>query len=299
MDRMTARQLFDSVGERLALRWVTGLRGENRLIETGGHLARRPSLVGYLNIIYPNKVQIIGTEELNYLDSLDSRQRWETVEKIVAYKPTALLVTKDQTIPGDLRKATEESDTPLWQSPKRGHELLTYLQYQLARTLAQQVTLHGVLMEVYSIGVLITGESGTGKSELALELITRGHRLVADDAPEFTLIAPDVIDGSCPEMLRDLLEVRGLGVLNIRDMFGQTAVKPSKYLRLIVHLKPQKLDAPGDPMTRLTGRRVVVTGGASPRTLLTHIPARRAVAVLLPIPDSRFPIPDFSTAWTA
>jgi len=162
-------------------------------------------------------------------------------------------VTKDQTIPADLRQAAEESQTPLWISPKRGHELLTYLQYHLARSLARQVTLHGVLMEVYSIGVLNTGESGTGKSELALELITRGHRLVADDAPEFTLIAPDVIDGNCPEMLRDLLEVRGLGVLNVREMFGQTAVKPSKYLRLIVHLKPQKLDAPGDGMARLTG----------------------------------------------
>ena len=254
MDRLTARQLFDAVSERLSLRWVAGLRGENRAIETGGNYERRPSLVGYLNIIYPNKVQIIGTEELNYLDGLDSRQRWETVEKIVAYQPTALLVSKDQAIPADLREAAEESNTPLWSSPKRGHELLTYLQYQLARTLARQVTLHGVLMEVYSIGVLITGESGTGKSELALELLTRGHRLVADDAPEFTLIAPDVVDGTCPEMLRDLLEVRGLGVLNVREMFGHTAVKPSKYLRLIVHLKPQKLDAPAsDAMTRLTG----------------------------------------------
>jgi HPr kinase/phosphorylase len=254
MDRLTARQLFDAVSERLALRWIDGLRGENRAIETGDSVERRPSLVGYLNIIYPNKVQIVGSEELKYLDGLDSRQRWETVEKIVAYKPTALLVTKDQPVPADLRQAAEESNTPLWTSPKRGHELLTYLQYQLARTLARQVTLHGVLMEVYSIGVLITGESGTGKSELALELLTRGHRLVADDAPEFTLIAPDVIDGTCPEMLRDLLEVRGLGVLNVREMFGHTAVKPSKYLRLIVHLKPQKLVAPdGDAMVRLTG----------------------------------------------
>lgn len=253
MDRVTAREIFDAVSERLALRWVSGMRGENRVIEPVGAQTRRPSLVGYLNIIYPNKVQIIGTEELNYLDGLDSRQRWETIERVMNYKPIALIVTKDQAVPADLREAADESQTPLWASPKRGHELLTYLQYHLARALARQITLHGVFMEVNSIGVLITGESGTGKSELALELITRGHRLVADDAPEFTQIAPDVIDGTCPEMLRDLLEVRGLGILNVREMFGHTAVKQSKYLRLIVHLQPQRFDVPSDSMIRLTG----------------------------------------------
>jgi HPr kinase/phosphorylase len=253
VDRVTAREIFDAVSERLALRWVSGMRGENRVIEPVGAQTRRPSLVGYLNIIYPNKVQIIGTEELSYLDGLDSRQRWETIERVMNYKPIALIVTKDQAVPTDLREAADESNTPLWASPKRGHELLTYLQYHLARALARQITLHGVFMEVNSIGVLITGESGTGKSELALELITRGHRLVADDAPEFTQIAPDVIDGTCPEMLRDLLEVRGLGILNVREMFGHTAVKQSKYLRLIVHLQPQRFDVPGDSMIRLTG----------------------------------------------
>ncbi len=253
MDRLTSRQLYDAVGERMQLRWVAGLRGEARAIEPGDKQSRRPSQIGYLNIIYPNKVQIIGTEELEYLDGLDSRQRWETIEKIMAYRSIALIVTKDQPIPGDLRDAAEESNTPLWASPKRGHELLTFLQYHLARGLARQITLHGVLMEVNSIGVLITGESGTGKSELALELITRGHRLVADDAPEFTLIAPDVIDGTCPEMLRDLLEVRGLGVLNVREMFGHTAVKPSKYLRLIVHLQPMAQNGDDDAMKRLYG----------------------------------------------
>jgi HPr kinase/phosphorylase len=253
VDRLTARQLFDSVHERMALRWSAGMRGESRVLEPGAKQSRRPSLIGYLNVIYPNKIQIIGTEELNFLDGLDSRQRWEAINKIAAYQPAALIVTKDQSIPADLREVAEETDTPLWQSAKRGHELLTYLQYHLARTLAPRITLHGVFLEVFSIGVLITGESGSGKSELALELISRGHRLVADDATEFTLIAPDVVDGACPELLQDLLEVRGLGVLNVREMFGHTAVKPSKYLRLVVHLKPLRDGEDTDAMTRLTG----------------------------------------------
>ena len=252
MNRLNAHELFESVRERLALRWVAGQSGGERVLQVGGAGPRRPSEVGYLNIIYPNKLQIIGGEELNYLDGLDSRQRWETVQKIVAQQPIALIITKDQAVPTDLREAAEETNTPLWVSARRGHDLLTFLQYKLARALAPQVTLHGVFMEVYSIGVLLTGTPGSGKSELALDLISRGHRLVADDAPEFTLIAPDVIDGACPEILRDLLEVRGLGVLNVREMFGHTAVKRTKYLRLIVHLRPAD-DDPEDAMVRLTG----------------------------------------------
>ena len=250
---ITARELFDQQKDKLALRWLAGQKGEKRVLESGDTVSRRPSLAGYLNAVYPNKVQILGTEELTWLDSLDSRQRWETIEKIVQAKPLALVISKSQSCPEDLREAANENDTPLWGSPKRGHELLNHLSYHLARTLAPRVTLHGVFMEIYSIGVLITGDAGSGKSELALELITRGHRLVADDAPEFTQIAPDVLDGTCPEMLQDLLEVRGLGVLNIREMFGDTTVKGNKYLRLIIHLtKPMDEPLPGG-IERLTG----------------------------------------------
>ena len=251
-DRLHASELFQELGERLELRWLAGQKGGERLIERGEHLSRRPSLAGYLNVIHPNKVQIIGSAELAWLDGLDARQRWEVLQKIMDSRPLAMVITQNQTCPSDLRDASEESDTPLWVSPRRGYELLNLLQYHVARSLAPRLTLHGVFMEIYSIGVLITGDSGAGKSELAIELVSRGHRLVADDAPEFTQIAPDVLDGTCPELLQDLLEVRGLGVMNIRQMFGDTAVKRNKYLRLIVHLVRAPDPSP-EAMARITG----------------------------------------------
>jgi len=278
----TARELFDQISDRLKLRWVGGHKGDSRILEAGENLARRPSLVGYLNIIYPNKVQIVGIDEVKYLDELDSRQRWETIAKIIRKAPTSIIVTRDQTVPSDLREACEESNTPLWVSGKRGHEVLTFVQYHLSRALANSTSMHGVFMEVYSIGVLITGDAGSGKSELALELITRGHRLVADDAPEFTLIAPDVIDGTCPEMLQDLLEVRGLGILNVRQMFGETSVKKNKYLRLIVHLGRMEDVHADDGMARITGvtSTQTVMDVEVPRIIIPVAPGRN-LAVLV------------------
>ena len=253
-NRISARELFDQLHERLALRWVTsGQRGGERTLERGEQQTRRPSLAGYLNVIHPNKVQIVGSAELAWLDTLDARQRWETLERIIGLAPMALVISQNQVCPPDLRSIAEESNTAVWVSGRRGYELLNLLQYHMALALAPQVSLHGVFMEIFSIGVLLTGESGVGKSELALELISRGHRLVADDAPEFTQIAPDVLDGTCPEMLQDMLEVRGLGVMNIRQMFGDTAVKRNKYLRLIVQLVRAPEAASADAMTRLTG----------------------------------------------
>jgi HPr kinase/phosphorylase len=132
-------------------------------------------------------------------------------------------------------------------------ELVNYLQYFIARSLANSTSLHGVFMEVFTIGVQISGNPGCGKSELALELITRGHRLIADDAPAFTQISPEIIDGTCPAALQDCLEVRGLGVLNVRQMFGDAAIKLNKFLRLIIHLRVPGGAEKTTPTDRLAG----------------------------------------------
>ena len=118
--RITAQELFDRHREKLALRWLAGQRGGARVLESVDTVARRPSLCGYLNIIYPNKVQILGTEELSWLDGLDSRARWDVLEKMMDVRPLALVVSKDQRVPEDMRIMAEETDTPVWASPRRG-----------------------------------------------------------------------------------------------------------------------------------------------------------------------------------
>jgi len=125
---------------------------------------------------------------------------------------------------------------PLFSTPLPAAQVIDYLRVYLSKKLAQQITMHGVFMDVLGVGVLITGESGLGKSELGLELISRSHGLVADDAVEFARIAPNMIEGRCPSLLQNLLEVRGLGLLDIKAIFGETAVRRKMRLKLIVHL---------------------------------------------------------------
>lgn len=234
---LSAGGLFKSSQKRFNLKWRAGKKGSRRQISADDLHFARPSSVGFLNLIHPNNIQVVGPEELRYLDKLEARAHWETMAQIIDQEPMAILVSDGLTPPDDLIEGAEESHTPLWTSSAPGFELVGFLQHEIGRILAQRCTLHGVFMEVSSIGVLITGDAGSGKSELALELITRGHRLIADDAPDMTLIAPDIIDGTCPPVLQDCLEVRGLGVLNLRALYGDDSVKHNKYLRLIIHLQ--------------------------------------------------------------
>ncbi len=280
MESLTVSALLEQFADRFELSWMCGRQGAQVRRLSLASSQTRPSLVGYLNLIHPNRIQILGREELEWLDQLDARQRWATVAEIIAAQPAALIVASGADPGRDLEEQARESAVPLLVSPRPGWELVSTLDYEIHRMLARRTVQHGVFMEIFTLGVLITGDAGAGKSELALELITRGHRLIADDSPEFTQLAPDTIDGRCPEMLRDCLEVRGLGVLNVRRMFGDAAVKSNKYLRLIVHLQqPETRLDPG--LDRLSGRTdsARVLDLDIPRVLLPVLPGRNMAVI--------------------
>lgn len=233
---VTASVLFETHKHRLLLQWLAGHKGKDRLLRPDESQNTRISLIGHLNAIHPNQIQVLGRWELEHLASLGKNSHSDLIKLIFANEPAAIIVTDGQSVPAELLASAEKNNTPVFSSPVNSQKLINRIQYDLNSRLAESAILHGVFMEVHGLGVLLTGESGIGKSELALDLINRGHRLIADDAPEFSRVGPDTVRGSCPEILRDFLEVRGLGILNIREMFGDSAITPAKNLRLIVKL---------------------------------------------------------------
>jgi HPr kinase/phosphorylase len=234
-DTATVSDLYERYAQRLALSWLAGQQGQQRSLACNEQ-TRGKSLVGHLNIIHPNRLQIIGNLEFDYLNGLAEAVRLELFHQLCGEQPAAIIVAEGLQPPEALVAEAAASETPLLHSAHSSQKLIGLLRHYLGSELAEKTVIHGVFMEVHGMGVLLSGESGVGKSELALELITRGHRLVADDAPEFSRIGPDTVRGRCPPLLRDFLEVRGLGLLDIRHMYGDSAIKPSKDLRLIVHL---------------------------------------------------------------
>lgn len=280
-EAFTIGYLVEALSQRMDLKWIAGERGATREVRPTAEGDTHQNLVGPLNFIHPNRVQLIGKAELGYLDGLGRNARQESISRLFVTHPVAIVLAAGTRAPTDLAEAADSHDTPLLATSAPDHKALENLQYFLWRSLAERATLHGVLLEVLGIGVLLTGDPAVGKSELALELISRGHRLVADDAPELMRVAPDIINGACPPMLQDFLEVRGLGLLNIRALFGESAIKRSKYLRLIIHLKSSD-EAEAVVMDRLTGSTssLQVLGLDIPRVTIPVAPGRN-MAILV------------------
>jgi HPr kinase/phosphorylase len=236
MSQINIRKLFEDKRERLSLTWVAGADGADRILDSEAVNASNQGLIGHMNLVHPNWVQVLSNTELEYLHSLSSIDLVVALAKLERAKPTCLIVAGDTEIPKDLIDYANRTETPLFRSPQGSVHLMWMVRHYMVKALAESTTRHGVFLDVLGVGVMITGESGVGKSELALELITRGNGLVADDIVELYRISPEALEGRCPDLLRDFLEVRGLGVLNIRTMFGETAVRRRKSLKLIVHL---------------------------------------------------------------
>lgn len=236
MAQVNIRQLFEDKREKLSLDWVAGEGGADRILDSELVNATNKGLIGHLNLIHPNWIQVFSSIELDYLKALPPPAFGEALVQLEHGSAVCLIVAGAGDIPQALTDYANRTHTPLFRSPMPSVQMMWLVRHYITRALEESTTRHGVLLDVLGVGVLITGDSGLGKSELGLELITRGNGLVADDIIDLYRISPETLEGRCPELLRDFLEVRGLGVLNIRTMFGETAVRRKKSLKLIVHL---------------------------------------------------------------
>lgn len=195
------------------------------------------ALAGFRHYLHPGRVQIIGQSEISYLNELSSDARREAITHLELDRISCALVTKDLGVPPELAEAFDHARLPLLQTPLVSSEAITHVTLFLNRELAPCEVRHGVLLDLYGIGVLIEGRSGIGKSECALDLIVRGHRLVADDQVEVRRVSSDTLAGSAPELLREIIEIRGLGILNVREVYGVSAISESKNIELSIKLE--------------------------------------------------------------
>ena len=235
---VSADALFEDHRGKLKWQWIAGLgASERRFDEVAVRAARSGAdLVGYLNYIHPYRVQILGEREVAYLTRGSEEDCVRRISRIVTLEPPVLVLADGQTAPEALLRVCERAQIPMFTTPESSAFVIDVLRAYLSKHFADRTTMHGVFMDILGLGVLITGESGLGKSELGLELISRGNGLVADDAVDLFRINQTTIEARCPELLQNLLEVRGIGLLDIRGIFGETAVRRKMRLKLIVHL---------------------------------------------------------------
>lgn len=270
--QLSVGQAFDSLHDELELRWVAGLAASSKLLTRSQAPGKRPRLIGPLNFNSPNRIQLLGAAEVR-LFSEKSVLNAERFEYSLNDTCNMLVVSDDLDAPECLYQLAEQQQIALMISELPYSQLQNRMRHLFTHMLAEREIIHGVMMDVHGTGVLITGDASVGKSELALELISRGHILVADDAPEFTRIAHGTLECQCPALLRDFLEVRGLGVLNIALMYGDAHTRDRKILRFIVHLQPVSGEDFDKNLASIAGDRIGEPSGTR-EVLGVNVPQR-------------------------
>ena len=283
LSHVSVETLFRDLAEQLGLQWVAGRTGGDRTLSSETIQKPTLALIGHLNFVHPNRVQVLGCAEMDYLRGLSASSLREAIDHLFSNELAAIVISNGEAVPPVLRETAERTGTPLFSSTLASPILMSYLGHYLTQSLAEMTSQHGVFLEVLGMGVLIKGDAGVGKSELALELVTRGHRLVADDVVELKHVAPETLEGNCPALIRDFLEVRGLGILNIRFLFGETAVKLQKNLRLIVELvHPEEIGEVGLNRLDMVASTENILGVAIPKVRIP-VAAGRNLAVLVEV----------------
>lgn len=234
MKIVTTRDLI----EKLDLEIISGEKGLDREITTGELSRPALQLAGYFTHYTPQRVQILGTSELSFFKLLTDTEKSSRMGMLCTRITPCIIVSRGLDIPNELIEASNKYDTPVLRSNSETTKLMGYITYHLQNMFAPTTSVHGVFIEVYGIGILLTGESGIGKSEIALELIKRGHRLIADDRVDIRELQKDYLIGTCESpLIKHLLEIRGLGIINVMTLFGTGAVRNEKRLQLNIHLE--------------------------------------------------------------
>ena len=232
---LTVRSLLDeSSGLKLVL--LAGESGLGRRLTI--HRIQKPglALAGYVRQVHPERVQVLGATEISYLGTLSDEDARRSVEAFIRLNPACVVVTKGLEVPRLLLDVADRNGVPVLRTPLVSSAAIDAIQKHLELQLAPTASIHAVLMDVFGVGILLLGKSGIGKSEAALDLIMRGHRLVADDLVEVRRTSGDVLVGWASELIKHHMEVRGLGIINIKDMFGVAAVRDEKKIELVLEL---------------------------------------------------------------
>lgn len=235
--KITVKELLEEEGAELQLSLVAGKEGLKKFVTTSDLHRPGLGLAGFLEFFPYERIQIIGRTELTYLATLPQEERIKRLESLFSETTPMLIVTADLDVPEELIELGEKYKTCILRSKLPTTRLISLLSNYLEVKFAPHTIMHGVLVDIYGVGVLILGPSGIGKSEAALELVHRGHRLVADDVVHIDRIAGNVLMGYSSELIKYHMEIRGLGIINIRDLFGVSAVRTRKRISLVTELE--------------------------------------------------------------
>jgi len=236
MDSIAVQELERAREQHLELTLMAGRGGLHKKITHSQVQKMGLALTGFIPFINPERLQIIGNTEMAYFNSLSPEMQENVIHQICSLPLSCLVITRGLEIPELLLREADEKDIPVFRTDMRSFDFIERVTLYLEEKLSATSSLHGVLMDVFGVGVLILGKSGIGKSECALDLILRGHRLVADDMVHVQKRSPTSVVGSGFEVIQHHMEIRGLGIINIRSLFGVEAIRDKKKIELVLEL---------------------------------------------------------------